>query len=57
MLILEYDVEPTNGSSKYVPQPKQKILATAVCNPEEDIRVKITKRKEEEDAAWGFLMK
>ena len=57
MLILKYDIGPISGSWKDVPRPKQKSLATAVFNPEKDIRVKITKRKEEEDVAWGFSMK
>ena len=56
MLVMKYDIEPLRGSWKDVPRPKQKSLATAVFNPERDIKVKISRRKKSEDVAWAFSM-
>ena len=55
MMILRYNISPTNGDWD-IPKPKQRSLATAVFEPQTDIKVKIAPRDGSEYTRWTVTM-
>lgn len=55
VLVLRFDLQPVDGVW-CVPEQKQESLATSVFPPARDVRVRVWKRKGEEETVWGFEM-
>ena len=54
-MVLRYDIAPIHGGW-YIPKQKQESMATNVFPPENDIRVRVSKRAGFENVKWTFEM-
>ena len=54
-MVLRYDVAPVQANW-HIPEQKQESMATNVLPPEEDIKVKVSKRSGFENVKWTFEM-
>lgn len=54
-MVLRFDIRPLDGQWR-IPRQKQESLATNVFPPEEDMKVRVTRRQGFEDVDWNFAM-
>ncbi|KAI4247460.1 MAG: hypothetical protein L6R40_001408 [Gallowayella cf. fulva] len=55
-MVLRFDIVPVEGDWQ-IPVQKQESMATNVFPPKSDIKVKITRRQEDQEVNWKFKMR
>ena len=54
MVVLRFDMEPADGKGWKMPETDTTKVASSICPPKGDVKVRITEREEYKGDQWGF---